>query len=700
MQFLNPLFLIGSLALIAPILIHLVRRESSRRVLFSSLMFVRRTPKASLRKQRLQHPLLLLLRLAALLLLVLAIARPLLTDPDAVGLSGSGGRSLVLLLDDSFSMRFGDRFERAQAQARAILEGLAPGDRVQTVVYSDSTRLLNRPEANPREVGKLIDALEPGFSGTDHGPALRLADQVLAGTPEGSPEIHWISDFQESGWQPGSAHLSINERVELRTYPAAQTPGPNLSIGRLTIEPENRSSSRVAVTAEIRSQHLRRALDPALVLEINGQPARNRTVHLKAAANDTRLVRFESLAVPRGESTARLHLRFEDALPEDNFAYSSLSPPPRLKTLLLGTRRRDHYYLNRALTASPDSSLDVTVAEPGRIPPAELSSYAAVILNNCRSLPEATTSALIRFIQSGGGLLLISGPQTHAESLGGLQEILPATLLKRYRAAGRGKDQRIGSLQKRHPIFNHFEEVHLSYFMATAYSDFYLAEPLAGSQVLAALQDGSPLLLERQSGKGRVLLFTSSLDRNWNQLPLKSVFLPFCQEMVKYAARFRPSPRAYGVGDRVGLQSLNPQWAKALETLSTSGRSFAHTWTVVAPSGREIPLEDPVGENRSSLTLTEPGFYRFRVQETENLLAANLDPRESDLRAPDPEQFLAQLPRVARREGAAPPQPTSVERRHVLENRQHLWWYLVLAACLVLLVESLLANRYSYNVTD
>ena len=241
MQFLNPLFLIGSLALIAPILIHLVRRESSRRVLFSSLMFVRRTPKASLRKQRLQHPLLLLLRLAALLLLVLAIARPLLTDPDAVGLSGSGGRSLVLLLDDSFSMRFGDRFERAQAQARAILEGLAPGDRVQTVVYSDSTRLLNRPEANPREVGKLIDALEPGFSGTDHGPALRLADQVLAGTPEGSPEIHWISDFQESGWQPGSAHLSINERVELRTYPAAQTPGPNLSIGRLTIEPENRS---------------------------------------------------------------------------------------------------------------------------------------------------------------------------------------------------------------------------------------------------------------------------------------------------------------------------------------------------------------------------------------------------------------------------------------------------------------------------
>jgi len=697
MQFLNPLFLVGSLALIAPILVHLVRREASRRVLFSSLMFVRRTPKASLRKQRLRHPLLLLLRMAALLLLVLAIARPLLTDPDAIGLSGSGGRSLILLLDDSFSMRFGDRFERAQSQARTILEGMGPADRVRTVVYSDSTRLLNRPEANPGEVSRLIDSLEPGFSATDYAPALRLADQILAGTPEGSPEIHWISDFQESGWQPGSPNFSIDESVELHAYPVAQGPGPNVSIGRVTINPEDPSTSRVTITAEIRSQNLGQAPDPALVLEINGQPARSRTVHLKA--NENQAVRFESVALPRGESIARLHLQIEDSLPEDNFAYSSLSPPPRLKTLLVGADRRDHYYLNRALTASPDSSLDVKLAEGGRIPLSRLSSYAAVILNNYGPVPAETASALIRFVKSGGGLLLIPGPRTQTESPGDLEEILPATLLKRYRAAGRGGDQSLGLLQKRHPIFNPFEEVHFSYFMSTAYTDFYLAEPLADSQVLAALQDGSPLLLERQPGQGRVLLFTSSLDRNWNQLPLKSVFLPFCQEMVRYVARFRPSPQAYRVGDRIALQSLNPQWAKALATLSTSGRSFAHTWTVVTPSGREIPLQDPVGDNRSSLELTEPGFYRFRVQETEHLLAANLDPRESDLRTRDPGRFLAQLPRLARQEGAAPRQPTSVDRRHALENRQHLWWYLVLTACLVLLVESLLANRYSNNVS-
>ncbi len=698
MQFLNPLFLIGSLALMGPILVHLVRRETSRQVLFSSLMFIRRTPKASLRKQRLRHPLLLLLRLAALLLLVLAFARPLLTDPDAIGLSGSAARSLILLLDDSFSMRFGDRFQRAQAQARSILEGMSPGDRIQTVLFSDSTRLLNRPEASPREVGKLIDALEPGFAGTDYGPALRLADQLLAGAPEGSPEIHWISDFQESGWRPGSQNVSIGERVDLRIYPVVPAPGPNVSIGQVTIEPEDRSSSRITITARIRSQHLQRALDLNLALEINGRPARHRTVHL--GVDDRTLARFESVAVPRGESNARLHLQHQDALPEDNFAYSSLSPPPRVKTLLLGGRPRDDYYLSRALTASPDSPFDLEVGKPGQIPPAGLDSYAAVILNDCGPLPPETASALTRFVQSGGGLLLISGPRTEAESLVNLEEILPATLLKRYRAGGRGGDQHIGRLQKRHPIFHLFEDVHFSYFMTTAYSDYHLAKPMAGSQVLAALQDGSPLLLEKRSGRGLVLLFTSSLDRSWNQLPLKSVFLPFCQEMVKHAARFQSPPRAYRVGDRVTLESLNPQWGKALATLSASNRSFVHTWSVVAPSGREIPLDDLVEEDRSSLKLTEPGFYRSRVQEAEHLLATNLDPRESDLRVRDPEQFAARLPRSPHQAGAPPRQPTAVDRSHTLENRQHLWWYLVLIACLALSVESLLANRYPSSVQD
>ncbi len=699
MQFLNPLFLIGSLALIGPILVHLVRRETSRKHLFSSLMFIHRRPKASLQRQRLRHPLLLLLRLAALLLLVLAFARPLLTDPDAFGLAQSSVRSLVILLDDSYSMRFGDRFQRGQMQAQSILKGMAPGDRVQTVLFSDSPRILNRPEANPRQVQQLIDTLEPGFGGTDYGPALRLAGQLLAEAPESGREVHWISDFQESGWKPGSKNVPIDDTVDVRAYPMARVPGPNVSIRQVTVHPEEPAASRVTIAVEVRSQHLRQALDLNLALEINDQPHRNRTVRL--GADDSKLVEFKSVAVPQGMSTAKLQVLFDDALPQDNLAYSSLSPPPRIKTLLLGRRRgRDHFYISKALTASADSPFDLEVADPGQIQPARLGSYAAVILNDIGNLSSEMASGLTRFVKSGGGLLLILGPRSNAASLANLKGVLPAALLKRSRATGRGGDRQIGRLQRQHPVFSHFEDVHYSYFMTTRYSDYFLVQPVNSSRVLATLQDGSPLLLERAIGDGLVLLFTSSLNREWNELPLTSVFLPFCQQMVKYAIRFESSPRSHTVGDTVTLQSLNPQLAKTLAQLSASNRSFAHSWAVRAPSGRVIQLDDLVQKNRSSLKLTEPGFYRSRVHDLEHVLATNLDADESDLTSQHPERLLSRLARVTGRPGGPPRRETSADKRQALESRQHLWWYLVLTGLLALLVESFLANRYPSGVQN
>src|SRR5436189_1912936 len=147
MQFLNPLFLLGSLAVIAPIVLHLVRREESQKVPLSSLMFVTRMTKKSWRRQKLQHLLLLMLRVAALLLLVLAFARPFFTSRVPVPIQSSKDKSVVILLDNSFSMRFGDRFEKAKKQALQLVSGLSYGDSAQVVAFSDTSHVLNGPRA-------------------------------------------------------------------------------------------------------------------------------------------------------------------------------------------------------------------------------------------------------------------------------------------------------------------------------------------------------------------------------------------------------------------------------------------------------------------------------------------------------------------------------------------------------------------------
>src|SRR5678816_3187096 len=104
MNFLNPFFLIGSALLAVPVLIHLVRRERSEVVPFSSLMFLLKIPKRMIRQQMLKNLLLMALRLLLIALLVGVFARPYLVQGvnSNTPLLGQG-RGYVMLLDNSYS---------------------------------------------------------------------------------------------------------------------------------------------------------------------------------------------------------------------------------------------------------------------------------------------------------------------------------------------------------------------------------------------------------------------------------------------------------------------------------------------------------------------------------------------------------------------------------------------------------------------
>src|SRR5206468_1596543 len=127
MSFLNPYLLFGSLALSIPVLIHLVRREKSEIIPFSSLMFLLKVPKRSIRQQKMKNLLLMALRLLILALLVGAFARPYLTKPSNPVANSNSNRGAVLMLDTSYSMRYGTNFERLKTEAKKRIDGLRAG---------------------------------------------------------------------------------------------------------------------------------------------------------------------------------------------------------------------------------------------------------------------------------------------------------------------------------------------------------------------------------------------------------------------------------------------------------------------------------------------------------------------------------------------------------------------------------------------
>src|SRR3569832_1334968 len=148
MNFLAPAFLGARAAIAVPVLIHLINRERKVVVEFPSLMFIQRIPYKSVRRQKIRHLLLLIMRCLALALLVAAFARPFFQKRQ-VAVGGSGAREVVILLDQSSSMGYANRCDKARDAAKKVVSSLGQNDRGTLVLFANDASVASTPMATP-----------------------------------------------------------------------------------------------------------------------------------------------------------------------------------------------------------------------------------------------------------------------------------------------------------------------------------------------------------------------------------------------------------------------------------------------------------------------------------------------------------------------------------------------------------------------
>ena len=323
MSFLTPFFLAGLGAIAIPVLIHLIQREKKRVIEFPSLMFVRRIPYQSVRRRRIRHWALLLMRAAAIALIAAAFARPFLRQGAVAAAAGGGAREIVILLDQSASMGYGDHWARATEAARNVVRGLGADDRATLVLFNKNAEENMRATADRTRLEAAINAAKVGSGATRYGPALKLAESILSRSPIKRREAVLISDFQRSGWS-GSEEVRFGEGITVNPVSVASANTANLAVPSVAFARSSFSGQeRLTVTAGLSNKGDEALKDVPVTLTIDGHEIQTEKATVAAHASGSVSFTQFTLTSPNVRGSVRAGT---DPLPADNSFHFVLAP--------------------------------------------------------------------------------------------------------------------------------------------------------------------------------------------------------------------------------------------------------------------------------------------------------------------------------------------------------------------------------------
>lgn len=696
MSLLAPLYVAGLLAISLPIIFHLIRRTPRGRQDFSSLMFLAPSPPRITRRSRLNNILLLLLRAAALALLAFAFARPFLRTDAELNVTQSQGRRVAILVDTSASMRRGDLWPQARAQAERVIDGLTPADEVALFFADRAVRpALTFAEGNeldhPRRVAMLRARLaeaSPTWDATRLGDALAAVAETVAegdgskSNPQANPaagrQVVLVSDMQEGGHVEALQGHQWPEAVLLDVKPVALKGQGNAGLHLVTDAADAPDDEADAARLRVRVTNQPDSTRDQFTLAWHDE--KGAVPGLDPVKVYVPLGRSHIVRVPwpsPDQPTDRLVLAGDDA----DFDNTLYVVPPRkdmVRVAFLGDDAPDdtrglRYYLDGALAETPRRKAEVVArksAEP-LTEPDLLDVRLAVV---AAPVPEQRVPPLRRFAESGGTILWVLRDVAAAQ---GLAALVGAGELPVEEAPKRDFAL-LARIDTQHPVFSPFGDARFGDFSKIHFWNHrrLKADAVDGASVVATFDNGDPFLLELPVGRGRVVVATSGWHPADSQLALSTKFVPLIDRLVQRDAG--PQVQAqYAVHQPIALPRPTNEAAPAKYSLR-------------GPDGRQIEM--PAGAVNFD-EAAQPGVYHLAMADKEVPIAVNLSPDESrtaPLAVEELEQWGAKL-------GSKPVSDELATRQRQLqilelENRQKLWRWLIVAVIGLLFAETALAG--------
>jgi hypothetical protein len=662
MGLLAPLFLAGLLAVAIPIVVHLVHRERKEPLGFPSLMFLRRVPFRSAKRQRIRYWLLFLMRTAALILIAAAFARPWVKRDAAPGAAARGGKDIVVLVDRSYSMSAREVWQSAQRAAADAVASAGANDRVAVIGFGERAELLARLDEARAHAQAAVQSIEPGSEVTRFAPAFKLASSALASS-RGPAEIVVVTDRQRSGWR-NLEQVPVPPNTTVRVVDVSSTDGRNLAITNVQLSRSTFAGrQRIVPTARLINRGDQDA-QVAISLRLNERVQQTRNVDV--AAHGTAEVRFDAMFA--SSVVGEIRIDSDDDVAIDNTVFFTTASGDLPAVRVVSGSSDASFYFENALAAG-NSGTFALHRSTQQLNSADLQNTDVVVLLEAPLPSGDAGERLEEFVRQGGSVIVASTGATRAHALSPLRSTddvrrdnNPASIV---------------SIDELHPVFEPFRASGAAQFASAGITRYQRGEALPGVQVAARFDDGAPALLEQRLGRGRVLYWASGFTRAAGDFVLQPAFVPFVQQLVRHAVSNAASQQSFTVGQVVDVNTFAPSDRDAV---------------VLTPAGERIRLA--AADRSRSLRVGEAGIYQVRGTgegATTQTFAANIDPAESDLTPIGVDVFQDAITARGQHESSALA-PLGPRDR---ESQQSIWWYLLLIAFAFLAVETFLGNRIS-----
>jgi Aerotolerance regulator N-terminal len=660
--FLDPALLWGLGAASLPLLIHLFFRRRPRPLAFPAFEFVLRARRQTERRLKLRKLLLFLARTLVLAAVALALARPRAEQPAAASAVVSGPAATVILLDASGSMsyRLGGEtlFERGRRQALSALTRLGNEEPVAALLCDGGPPRAVAPSFDRAAARQLLAEAQPTELHADLTACLAAAALGLGegrGQERLAKRIVVVTDLTATAWRleapppevPGPAGKPVRPEVEVVDV-ARGASLPNLAVTGLTAEPDAAVGPRgYRVTATVLNAGAERAGEVSLTLRAAGDSRPPVRAFLDVPPGATVRKTFSHAFTAGGPAVLTATLA-ADGLALDDQRSLTLRVPREVKALVVDgapspMKLRDEAWFVEAALTSAASPVRPTLIDAEALASADLHAFDVVLLLNVRSVGTRAAD-LEAFVLAGGGLFLSMGDQVDPDAVNReLAALLPLPLHLVKTAAA----SRLVRIEDAHPALAVFTGEAREGLVGARFQRYMLTRPAGRGEppvVLAAFDDGAPALVEARRGKGRVLLYTSTVDRDWTDWPLRTSFLPAMQRFAGWLSGAlddrRDPPTVVGAP-----RTLHLEPGRRLSALvgpdgkSRAARDLGVTATPTADGGSDA-LFTPRQAGAWQVLVEERGAARV---DGALAFAAVIDPRESDTRRLDPAELTAWL---------------------------------------------------------